>query len=240
MAAERYTKIGVDIKKAISILKGIPISIHCWQGDDVGGFETPDAELSGGGIQVTGSYPGKARNIRELRCDLEKAFSLIPGEKRLNLHAIYGEFNGKKIDRDQIKPEHFEGWLKWAETNLGYESLRYVNNLQPTAELRPPEKSQTDEKDLMPYKIITQIEILAIRDHRSPVEVFQILNKKNLEPEHLLREHIKKFFLLWSRNQWKRERTAPAFHLDDFNVDPRTWCRFPILSGSFKEELEEL
>jgi len=131
-------------------------------------------------------------------------------------------------------------WLKWAEPNLGYNSLQYVNSLQPTAELRPPEKSQTDETDLMPYRIITEIEKLAIRDHKPPLEVFQILNKKNFEPSQLLKEHIKKFFVLWSRNQWKRERTAPAFHLDDFNVDPRTWCRFPILSGSFKEELDEL
>ncbi len=131
-------------------------------------------------------------------------------------------------------------WLKWAESNLGYKSLKHVNSLQPTAELRPPEKSQTDETDLMPYKIITEIEKLAIRDHKPPIEVFQILNKKELESLQLLKEHIKKFFVLWSRNQWKRERTAPAFHLDDFNVDPRTWCRFPILSGSFKEELDEL
>lgn len=131
-------------------------------------------------------------------------------------------------------------WLKWAEPNLGYKSLQYVNSLQPTAELRPPEKSQTDETDLMPYKIITEIEKLAIRDHKPPIEVFNLLDKKELEPPQLLKEHIKKFFVLWSRNQWKRERTAPAFHLDDFNVDPRTWCRFPILSGSFKQELDEL
>lgn len=161
-------------------------------------------------------------------------------EGSLGYATMDGDTSGSIAPIAAVDKYFILSWLQWAETNLGYESLRYVNNLQPTAELRPPEKSQTDEKDLMPYKIITEIEILAIRDHMSPLEVFRILNQKGLEPENLLREHIKKFFLLWSRNQWKRERTAPAFHLDDFNVDPRTWCRFPILSGSFKEELGEL
>lgn len=131
-------------------------------------------------------------------------------------------------------------WLKWAETNLGYKSLQHVNNLQPSAELRPLSSEQTDENDLMPYKIIVEIEKLAIRDHMSPIEVFKELKKQELESDELLKAHISKFFRLWSRNQWKRERTAPAFHLDDFNVDPRTWCRFPILSSGFEEELREL
>lgn len=131
-------------------------------------------------------------------------------------------------------------WLVWAEKNLGYHSLKHVNSLNPTAELRPFEKSQTDEDDLMPYPVIVEIEKLAIRDRHSPVETFNILNKRNLEDSELLKIHIKKFFGLWCRNQWKRERTAPAFHLDDFNVDPRTWCRFPILSSGYFDELAEL
>lgn len=129
-------------------------------------------------------------------------------------------------------------WLKWAEKELGYSGLSYVNNLQPTAELRPLERSQTDEKDLMPYSVLVEIEKLAIQERRPPIEVYAILSKgKEDQP---LKEYIKKFFRLWSANQWKRERLAPSFHLDDINVDPRSWCRFPILSGSFKEELEEL
>ena len=131
-------------------------------------------------------------------------------------------------------------WLSWAEKHLGYESLSYVNSLNPTAELRPLELSQTDEGDLMPYHVIVQIEKLAIRDKYAPREIFQKLKNENLEDPELLKSHIKKFFTLWCRNQWKRERTAPAFHLDDFNVDPRTWCRFPILSSGYFDELSEI
>jgi L-rhamnose isomerase len=94
-------------------LKGISISLHCWQGDDVGGFEKSGTELSGG-IMVTGNYPGKARTVEELRADLEKTYSLIPGKHRLNLHAMYGEFGGKAVDRDQITTDHFKGWVNWA------------------------------------------------------------------------------------------------------------------------------
>jgi NAD+ synthase (glutamine-hydrolysing) len=131
-------------------------------------------------------------------------------------------------------------WLQWAEKNLDRPGLRAVNSLTPTAELRPLERSQTDEKDLMPYSLLVEIERLAIRDRRSPLEVYQQLRKKNEFEKEPLKEYIKKFFRLWSRNQWKRERLAPSFHLDDFNVDPKTWCRFPILSGGFEEELNEL
>lgn len=131
-------------------------------------------------------------------------------------------------------------WLRWAEQHLDRPGLGAVNSLTPTAELRPLERSQTDEKDLMPYSILVEIERLAIRDRRSPVEVYQQLLKKNEIESAILKEYIKKFFRLWSRNQWKRERYAPSFHLDDFNVDPKTWCRFPILSGGFEEELIDL
>lgn len=131
-------------------------------------------------------------------------------------------------------------WLKWAELALGYSGLHHVNNLQPTAELRPHERAQTDEKDLMPYSILLEIEKLAIRDRKRPVEVYHLLCDQHLAPAAEIKKHIIKFFTLWSINQWKRERIAPSFHLDDFNVDPRSWCRFPILSGSFRQELEEL
>ena len=137
--------------------------------------------------------------------------------------------------------KHFiNQWLIWAEKNLGYKSLSHVNSLNPTAELRPKDQHQTDEEDLMPYPILVEIEKLAIRDHLSPVQVFERLAEVGLTSIPLLKKHITKFYQLWARNQWKRERIAPSFHLDDFNVDPRTWCRFPILSGSFKEELKQL
>lgn len=130
-------------------------------------------------------------------------------------------------------------WLQWAEHKLGYSGLSYVNNLLPTAELRPLEREQTDEKDLMPYSLLVAIEKLAIRDRKNPIDVYHELSAGY--PDHgVLKNYIKKFFRLWSANQWKRERTAPSFHFDDMNVDPRSWCRFPILSGSFAEELTEL
>jgi L-rhamnose isomerase len=114
-AQERYAALDVDTDKALEILATIPISLHCWQGDDVGGFENPEAGLSGG-IMATGNYPGKARSAAELRQDLDQAYSLIPGRHRLNLHAIYLEAD-QKIPRNEIQPEHFAGWVEWAKVN---------------------------------------------------------------------------------------------------------------------------
>jgi NAD+ synthase (glutamine-hydrolysing) len=130
-------------------------------------------------------------------------------------------------------------WLTWAEQELGYHGLKGVNTLQPTAELRPLERTQTDEKDLMPYHVLLAIEKLGIRDRKNPVEVYKSL-ENDYTDKQALKNYIKKFFRLWAANQWKRERIAPSFHFDDLNVDPRSWCRFPILSGSFSGELAEL
>ena len=116
LAQDRYQAAGVDTEQALKKLSAIPISLHCWQGDDVGGFETSASAL-GGGLVATGNYPGKARTPDELRADLEKAFSFIPGKHRLNLHAIYGEFGGKKVDRDEINVEHYKNWIAWAKSN---------------------------------------------------------------------------------------------------------------------------
>lgn len=116
LAQERYAALGVDVDHALKTLSRISISLHCWQGDDVGGFENFGEGL-GGGLAVTGNYPGKAHTPDELRADLDKALSLIPGKHRLNLHAFYGEFGGKKVDRDAIEPEHFKNWIAWAKKN---------------------------------------------------------------------------------------------------------------------------
>lgn len=116
IAKERYAAIGVDVDKAINDLQKISLSLHCWQADDVTGFENPDGELSGG-IQSTGNHPGKARNIDELRKDILKAVSYIPGTHRLNLHAIYGDFGDKFVDRNEIEPKHFQSWMEWAKQN---------------------------------------------------------------------------------------------------------------------------
>lgn len=114
-AKAQYAALGVDTDAALKQLDKIKISMHCWQTDDVGGFETPDAELSGGGIQVTGNYPGKATSIAQMRADLDKVMALVPGKQRLNLHAIYGEFGGKMVDRNEIDVEHYQGWIDWAK-----------------------------------------------------------------------------------------------------------------------------
>lgn len=111
-SSERYACLGVDVEKALECLALVPISIHCWQGDDVGGFENSGAAL-GSGLAVTGNYPGKARSIAELQQDIGKALSLIPGRHRLNLHAIYGDFSLGKADRDAIEIKHFQGWIDW-------------------------------------------------------------------------------------------------------------------------------
>ena len=118
-AKEAYAAFGVNVEAALQRLSGIPISLHCWQGDDVGGFENLSAS-DGGGIQATGNYPGKARTPDELRQDAEKALSLIPGLHRFNLHAMYAETGGKTVDRNELGPEHFQTWIDWAKSlNLG-------------------------------------------------------------------------------------------------------------------------
>jgi L-rhamnose isomerase len=114
-ALDRYAALGVDAEAAIETLGSVPVSLHCWQGDDVGGFEKAGAGLSGGGIQATGNYPGKARTIAELRQDLDKALSLIPGRHRLNLHACYAELDGRKVDRNEYSLAQFQGWIDWCK-----------------------------------------------------------------------------------------------------------------------------
>ena len=129
-------------------------------------------------------------------------------------------------------------WLKYAQEELGFEGLADVNDLTPAAELRPPDRHQTDEEELMPYETLLNIEREAILSGKSPYRVFDALKEKY--DQELLKSRIKKFYTLWIRSQWKRERYAPGFHFDDFNVDPRSWYRFPILSGGYLEELSKL
>jgi len=115
LARERYAALGVDTDKVLRQLAKVPVSLHCWQGDDVGGFENFGGALTGG-IVATGNYPGKARTPDELRADAAKALSLIPGKHRFNLHAFYGEFGGRKVDRNEIEPRHFRNWIAWAKS----------------------------------------------------------------------------------------------------------------------------
>ena len=137
-------------------------------------------------------------------------------------------------------------WLRWLETEGPRGAhpipvLAAITQAPPTAELRPLTSNQTDEDDLMPYTVLDAIERAAIRDKQPPREVFRFVRSQFPDyPTGQLCVWVERFFRLWCRNQWKRERYAPSFHLDDENLDPKTWCRFPILSGGFERELAEL
>jgi L-rhamnose isomerase len=142
IAVERYAAIGVDVENALKQLQNISLSLHCWQADDVTGFEGSDGTLSGG-IQATGNYPGKARNLEELRADIVKVKSLIPGTHRLSLHEIYGDFGGKFVDRDQVEPKHFEGWIAWAKENqlkLDFNTTSFAHPKSGDLSLANPDK----------------------------------------------------------------------------------------------------
>lgn len=143
MAKERYATLGVDTEKAMDILQHIALSLHCWQTDDVKGFENLGGSLTGG-IQVTGNYPGRARTIDEVRADALKVMSLIPGKHRFSLHATYGDFQGKVVDRNEIEPAHFQSWMEWAKENglkLDFNSTSFSHPKSGNLTLANPEES---------------------------------------------------------------------------------------------------
>ena len=169
------------------------------------------------------------------RSEAAQGYATMDGDTSGGLSPLGG------IDKDFLRH-----WLRWLEHTgpVGFKAisaLSLVNQQAPTAELRPPEMAQTDEKDLMPYPLLNMIEKAAIRDRHTPSEIFSILQVhfKEYDDTQLL-IWIERFFTLWTINQWKRERFAPSFHLDDESLDPKTWCRFPILSGGYVEELAEM
>ena len=146
IAAERYAAVGVDVNKAMEQLGKLSLSLHCWQADDVTGFENQGGSLTGG-IQVTGNYPGRARTIEELRQDVLKAKSFIPGNHRLSLHEIYGDFQGKQVDRDQVEPCHFSSWIDWAKENnlkLDFNSTSFSHPKSGNLTLANPDKAIRD------------------------------------------------------------------------------------------------
>ncbi|EDN69853.1 glutamine-dependent NAD(+) synthetase [Beggiatoa sp. PS] len=169
------------------------------------------------------------------RSEVAQGYATMDGDTSGGLSPLAG------IDKDFLRH-----WLRWTElegpTQLTpIPTLALVNQQEPTAELRPREMVQTDEADLMPYPLLNVIEKAAIRDRQTPYEIFCLLQVKFSEyNEEQLLIWIERFFNLWTRNQWKRERFAPSFHLDDENLDPKTWCRFPILSGGYVDEIEEM
>jgi NAD+ synthase (glutamine-hydrolysing) len=205
-----------------------------WDGDDLA-LQNIQARARAPGVWLLANLKGALLLATSNRSEAAVGYATMDGDTAGGLSPIAG------IDKAFIRR-----WLKWLET-VGPEglyaipALRAVNEQAPTAELRPQSHGQTDEADLMPYELLDAIERAAIRDKHSPIEVFQLVRAEfPLYTAQQLGLWVERFFRLWCRNQWKRERYAPSFHLDDENLDPKTWCRFPILSGGFERELAEL
>ena len=200
-----------------------------WQTDDLA-LQNIQARVRAPGVWLLANVQNCLLITTSNRSEASVGYCTMDGDTAGSISPIAG------VDKDFVKK-----WLRWAETELGYAALRHVNALQPTAELRPLADKQTDERDLMPYALLNRIERLAFYDRLSPRQVLAalLLEETGFDLEQL-RAYVRRFYQLWSRNQWKRERYAPSFHLDDYNVDPRSWLRFPILSGGFAAELHEL
>ena len=200
-----------------------------WQTDDLA-LQNIQARVRAPGIWLLANVQNCLLLTTSNRSEASVGYCTMDGDTAGSISPIAG------VDKAFVKQ-----WLRWAETELGYPALRYVNALQPTAELRPLADQQTDERDLMPYPLLNRIERLAFYDRLSPRQVLAALEGEHtgFDAEQLT-TYVRRFYTLWSRNQWKRERYAPSFHLDDYNVDPRSWLRFPILSGGFAEELAAL
>ena len=200
-----------------------------WQTDDLA-LQNIQARVRAPAIWLLANVQNCLLITTSNRSEASVGYCTMDGDTAGSISPIAG------VDKDFVKK-----WLRWAQTALGYEGLRHVNALAPTAELRPQADHQTDEADLMPYPLLNRIERLAFYERLAPAAVLAQLVAE--EPEHdqaQLRTYVQRFYQLWSRNQWKRERYAPSFHLDDYNVDPRSWLRFPILSGGFQQELAAL
>ena len=205
-----------------------------WERDDLA-LQNIQARARGPGIWMLANLRGALLLATSNRSEAAVGYATMDGDTSGGLSPIAG------IDKAFLRR-----WLRWMETTgprgIGpISALDAVNSQQPTAELRPLESGQTDEDDLMPYPLLDAIERAAIRDKKSPVEVYRTMRgrRRDLDRRQLA-AWVERFFRLWCRNQWKRERYAPSFHLDDENLDPKTWCRFPILSGGFEREIREL
>ena len=208
-----------------------------WTTDDIA-LQNIQARVRSPGIWMLANIRNALLLSTSNRSEAAVGYATMDGDTSGGLAPIAG------IDKAWLRE-----WLRWVESdgplvgNSGFAipALSSVNKQAPTAELRPAERAQTDEADLMPYPLLDAIERAGIRDKQSPLEVFQVMRVQfpEIEPRQL-GAWVERFFRLWSRNQWKRERYAPSFHLDDENLDPKTWCRWPILSGGFEQELAEL
>ncbi len=205
-----------------------------WKSDDVA-LQNIQARVRAPGVWLLANVKNALLLATSNRSEAAVGYTTMDGDTCGGLSPIAG------IDKAFLLQ-----WLRWLETEGPSDlhpiaALAAVTQVPPTAELRPLDTHQTDEDDLMPYRVLDAIERAAIRDKQSPLEVFRLVRSQFPDcSESQLLGWVERFFRLWCRNQWKRERYAPSFHLDDENLDPKTWCRFPILSGGFERELEEL
>lgn len=205
-----------------------------WEKDDIT-LQNIQARVRAPSIWMLANLRGAVLLTTSNRSEAAVGYATMDGDTAGGLAPLGG------IDKTYLR-----SWLRWMEQKSPYgleaiPALGVINSQQPTAELRPPSQSQTDEADLMPYDFLESVEDSAIRDKHTPIEVLEeLLPRYPQHPPQQLATWIERFFRLWCQNQWKRERMAPAFHLDDRNVDPRSWCRFPILSGGFERELAEM
>jgi len=229
--------VGAQVKAYVASLEAAIGRTLSWATDDVT-LQNIQARVRAPSIWMLANLRGAVLLTTSNRSEAAVGYATMDGDTAGGLAPLGG------IDKRYLRV-----WLSWMETEGPIDlspvpALRLINAQQPTAELRPPDKegtAQTDEADLMPYDLLEAVEDSAIRDKHTPVEVLQELLPRYPERTPLqLATWIERFFRLWCRNQWKRERLAPSFHLDDRNVDPRSWCRFPILSGGFDRELAEL
>ena len=215
----------------ISAAIGRPLS---WQRDDLT-LQNIQARARGPSVWMLANLRQALLLATSNRSEAAVGYATMDGDTCGGLSPIAG------IDKAYLRQ-----WLRWMETSGPHgwhplPALQRVNQQTPTAELRPQEQVQTDEADLMPYDLLDVIERAAIRDKQTPLEVLQHTQSKF--PQYSvdqLAAWVERFFQLWCRNQWKRERYAPSFHVDDENLDPKTWCRFPILSGGYQRELRQL
>jgi NAD+ synthase (glutamine-hydrolysing) len=224
-------KVVQDYTDIVSRAVGRPLT---WEADDLA-LQNIQARARSPGIWMLTNLRGALLASTSNRSEAAVGYATMDGDTSGGISPIAG------IDKAFLRR-----WLRWLETTgpqgIGpIPALRAVNAQEPTAELRPSAADQTDEADLMPYELLDAIERAAIRDKRYPMEAFQLMRAQfpQYAAEQLL-AWVERFFRLWSRNQWKRERYAPSFHVDDENLDPKTWCRFPILSGGYERELAEL
>lgn len=209
-----------------------------WDHDDIA-LQNIQARVRAPGVWLLTNLSNHLLLATSNRSEAAVGYATMDGDTAGSISPLAG------IDKHYLRQ-----WLRWLELvgcevkgkHIKIEGLRKVNSLQPTAELRPLSRNQTDEADLMPYDFLDILERLAIRDKKSPIESYRnlLVRFKNVYTNEQMLAWTERFFKLWSRNQWKRERYAPSFHLDDHNLDPRSWCRFPILSGGFEQELKEL